>query len=192
MARFPWTYPLFLSEITSGWKREIWPFIWDLQMPGVLIELQLGCWMSRDPGQMHCSHSAYLMHFQYTGFSVYWTEIRRTHQSPWHCCYVVHTAQLLTQISLGVKMPLESGPKFWSLVQNLKTLSQNTFIIGWSFSLQLHHSLISSLQLTSKCHGGMGCAWISSHTHTSQMCLYGIQLVGLITRSYQGIRTDYS
>lgn len=70
----------------------------------------------------------------------------RTRQSPLHCCYVVHTAQLLTKISSGVKMPLESGPKFWSLVQNLKTLSQNIFIIGWSFSLPFHHSLISSWQ----------------------------------------------
>lgn len=38
----------------------------------------------------------------------------------------------------------------------------------------------------------MGCAWVSSHTPTSQMCLYGIQLVGLITRSYQAIRIDCS
>lgn len=53
-------------------------------------------------------------------------------------------------------MPLESTPKFWSLVQKLKTLSQNTFVTGWSFSLQFHLSLISSLQLTSECHRGMG------------------------------------
>ena len=177
---FPWTHTSSSSVWNNIWvkKRNLWPLIWDLQMPGVLVELQLGCWMSRDPGQMHCHHSAYLMYFQYTGFSGLLLQCPdsslstlRTPQSPLHCCYVVHTAQLLTLSSLGVKMPLESGPKFWSLFQNLKTLSQSMFIIGWRFSLQFHHSLISSLQLTSECHGGMGCAWISSHTHTSQMCL---------------------
>lgn len=67
--------------------------------------------------------------------------------------------RLLAQVALGVKTSLESHPKFWSLVQNHKNLSQNTVIIGWSFSFQFHHSLISSLQLPCEHHRGMGCAW---------------------------------
>lgn len=165
MARFPWTcLNLFLSEITSGWKWEIWPLIWDLQMPGVLVELQLGCLMSRDLEWMDCSHLAYLMHLQYTAFpgllykvqtvQAYWGHIFTT----LHCCYAVHTAQLLTQISFKCQNVLRIQSKVLKSGPNLKPLSQNTFIIRWSFSLHFHHSLISSLQLTSECHGCMGCA----------------------------------
>lgn len=104
-----------------------------------LVELQLGCFMSRDPEWMDCSHLAYLMHFQYTAFPGLLYKVQ-TVQAHWghifatmHCCYAVHTAQLLPQISFKCQNVLRTQSKVLKSGPNLKPLSQNTFIIIWSF-----------------------------------------------------------
>lgn len=145
-------------------------------MPGVLVELQLGCFMSRDLEWMDCSHSAYLMHFQYKAlhslaFFIMPRQSKHTQDTSLQLCAA---AVPRTQLScytdfFKCQNVLRTQSKVLKSGPNLKPLSQNTLIIRWSFSLHFHHSLISSLRLTSECHGCMGCAWISSHTQTLQM-----------------------
>lgn len=160
-----------------------------------LVELQLGCFMSRDPEWMDCSHLAYLMHFQYTAFPGLLYKVQ-TVQAHWghifatmHCCYAVHTAQLLPQISFKCQNVLRTQSKVLKSGPNLKPLSQNTFIIIWSF---LYTFIILSF-LVYSWQVSVTDVWaVRRSAATLRLHRCGIQFAGLITRSNQGTQTDCS